>query len=158
MKSNVRNAFNNNGFVLEYQPIVEVLSYRHIGKLLKNIFYKKAKDDLKYEVLVRMIDPQDPTKRISPGAFLPIIEEEKQNIQLTTRVIKLACEFMLVNSGNFSINMTAADLNMVGRAKMITEQIKEYGINMSRFTIEVLENIEFLTPVALDNIDYFVKK
>lgn len=158
MKRNIRNAFADDGFVLDFQPVVEVVSFRHIRKLFKSLFYKKDKDYLSYEVLVRMINPQDPSKRISPWAFLPIIEADNQNVQLTTRVIELASSFMVVNSGHYSINITAADFNMVGRAKMIHEQVEKYGLNLSRFTFEVLENIKTFTPVALDNIKYFVKK
>ncbi|MBX9808905.1 EAL domain-containing protein [Candidatus Gracilibacteria bacterium] len=158
MKLNIKQAFLSDGFVLDFQPIVQVSSSWNIRKLIKNFFHKKGKDFLKYEVLVRMLDPHDNTRRISPGLFLPIIEADNQNIQLTTRVIKKSCEFMVNNPGHFSINITANDINMVGRAKMIDEQVEKYGIDLSRFTFEILENIEFLTPVALDNINYFYKK
>jgi EAL domain-containing protein (putative c-di-GMP-specific phosphodiesterase class I) len=158
MKLNIKQAFLSDGFVLDFQPIVQVSSSWNIRKSIKNFFHKTGKDCLKYEVLVRMLDPNDLSRRISPGLFLPIIEADKQNIQLTTRVIKKSCEFMLNNPGYYSINITAEDINMVGRAKMIDEQVEEYGIDVSRFTFEILENIEFLTPVALDNINYFYKK
>ncbi len=162
MKDDITYAFENDGFILHFQPIVKVNHYGKMGeffwKLKKRWFPKNETDNLKYEILVRMRDKNNPDQLIPPLDFLKILEDEGKNMQLTTRVIDLACKFMLQNPGNYSVNFTKDDLYKVGRAEEIINQLKSYWINPTRFTWEILENIDILTPTAKENIDFFQKQ
>lgn len=102
-----------------------------------------------------MRNMDNPDKLIPPNYFLTVIEKDGRYRELTTRVIKLTCEFMLENPGQYSINLTADDINHPNRAREIHDQIIQYGVDPNRFTIEILEGIQDISLAASDNLSYF---
>ncbi len=159
LKKNITYAFNNDGFEIHFQPIIKV---NHFGKMWalfwkfrKWLFPKNETHKYKYEVLVRMRNMDNPDKLIPPNDFLPVIEKDGRYQELTTRVIQKTCEFMLENPGQYSINLTADDINHPNRAREIHNQIIQYWISQTRFTIEILEWIQDISLSASDNLSYF---
>ncbi|MBP7806549.1 EAL domain-containing protein, partial [Candidatus Gracilibacteria bacterium] len=52
------------------------------------------------------------------------------------------CAFMKENDGHFSVNLTEEDLVSLGFAERVHKKLLENGIDPSRMTVEVLEEIE----------------
>lgn len=84
----------------------------HVQEIHENPACIKKSDRKKFECLIRMYDSEKKEKLISPGRFLPVVEKDGKNIDLTTVVINKVCQIMIQNNHHYCINITGEDLNL----------------------------------------------
>lgn len=131
LKNELKNAVNNNEFVLHYQPIVN--NFKEI---------KKA------EALIRWN-----SKRlgfVSPDKFINYAEETRDIINIGYWIIETVCKDLikLQDQGisiQISINVSPIQLMEEGFAVNSMEIIKYYGIDCKNLCFEIIES------VVLDN-------
>jgi len=93
---------------------------------------------LKYEVLARgVVDG----KIISPYYFITPAEKLGLITSITRMMINKSFEFFNDKEYNFSINITERDLLEDYMEGFLRDKLKQYNINPSRVTFEILENI-----------------
>ncbi|MDD2892155.1 MAG: EAL domain-containing protein [Candidatus Gracilibacteria bacterium] len=137
MRTMVKEAFENNLFVVFFQEIKE------------NACSIKKGGRRKFECLVRMYDSVEKTNLIPPGEFLPVVKKDGKNTKLTNLVIEKICKKMTENDGCFSINLTRDDLLSATFINGILEKISQYSsshykypVTPDRIVFEILEDIE----------------
>lgn len=104
----------------------------------------------KYEALVRYND----WKQIySPFHFLKIADNLNLLSNISRRMIDVVLDEMSRHNNNISINLTERDFLNESIIKIIENKLKQYNIQPSRLTIEVLENItEEWNKIIIENI------
>ncbi len=118
-----------------YQPIVHLAS----GQVVK------------YESLMRMVDREG--QIISPGDFLPILEQTRYYPRMTQAIVEQACSFFSTKNVYFSVNLSVDDLLQQQTIEFIIATAKRYRVT-DRIIIEVVEtqNVQNY-DVALQTID-----
>ncbi|MDD2486825.1 MAG: EAL domain-containing protein [Candidatus Gracilibacteria bacterium] len=117
-----------------YEPFFQGIMDNKTGKIVK------------YEVLARLKNP-DTGEYISPFRFMDHIEKAKKGHELTVMIFRKAVNIMLEKEnleGNyeFSQNIGGQDLENEDFFTNIRSIIIKSGIDPTRITFEVLENIE----------------
>jgi PAS domain S-box-containing protein len=118
----IQDALANERFVLFAQPIVDL------------------RDDgvVQHELLIRMRDPNDPAKLISPGAFLPVAEEYALIGDIDRWVIdqaaRLAARGMAVE-----LNVSAASIGDRRLIPHIESAISRHGADPAMLVFEITE-------------------
>ena len=130
----IKNAIEHDKFLLACQPILDVTSNRINS----------------YEVLVRMQDVAE--QPILPAGFLPSAERFGLLIDIDRWVVVNSIKELgkLRSRGldiKYSINLSAKAVCDIDILKMITQQIKENGVDPRAITFEITEN------TAIDNFD-----
>jgi diguanylate cyclase (GGDEF)-like protein len=122
--------------VVHYQPQVDIESGAVHGA----------------EALVRWQHPR--LGLLSPGVFLPLVEEHAMTMPLTTRVLRLATadaarwpEHLAV-----SVNVAGADLADPSAVAAVEEALAASGLAPWRLTIEVTETMLMRDPAASSTI------
>jgi EAL domain-containing protein (putative c-di-GMP-specific phosphodiesterase class I) len=156
----IKNAIEQNGLILHYQPI----------------FNNQSKKIEKYECLARI---KDGDELIYPNIFLPISKQINKYNNLSFLIIDRAFEYFKDKSVEFSINLSILDITNIDLQKYLFEKIEEFDVK-DRLVIEIVEQegianytefISFLEKireygckVAIDdfgsgysNFDYIVK-
>jgi len=156
----IKNAIEDDGLVLHYQPIFNNLS-------------KKID---KYECLARI---KDKDELIYPDTFLPISKQINKYNNLSFLIIDKAFDYFKDKNIEFSINLSILDITNMDLQKYLFEKIEEFDIK-DRLVIEIVEQegianyaefISFLEKVreygckiAIDdfgsgysNFDYIIK-
>jgi len=124
---------------LYLQPVVRTLSERVCG----------------YEALARWIDPV--YGFISPGDFVPILEDNGLSYRLDTFIVKRVAEFQARNKsiGNplvpVSVNISRSDFDNCSPVDVIIESLEEYDLRRSCICVEI-------TETALMNNEDFIKQ
>ena len=113
-------AIQEDNIITYYQPIVDC----------------KTEEIVKYETLVRLVY-EDTV--YSPFHFLPAARNAGLLTQITEIVFKQACETFSNNTLEFSINITDHDLMQKNFSSTLVNYCKEYNINTSRVSLEILE-------------------
>ena len=133
----VQLALQENRLFPHYQPIVHLAS----GQVDK------------YESLMRMVDRDG--KIVSPGEFLPILEQTRYYPQMTQSIVQQACRFFSSKKVSFSVNLSVDDLLQQKTVEFVIATAKRYKV-MDRLVIEVVEtqNVQNY-DVALQSIDTF---
>ena len=125
VESSINKVFQNNAFVLFYQPIYELTEGKIEG----------------FEVLLRW---HDNSGNITTGEFIDVAEKTGQIIEIDRWVIKNAFEFLDQNyrasSYVVSINLSAKSLMSPMLLSYIQEQLKLYQIDPPRVAFEVTEH------------------
>lgn len=122
----LRDAIENDGFKLVYQPQVNVKTGYING----------------FEALLRFKDLD-----ISPGEFIPIAEETGLIIKIGRWVFESLCRFInkitLMNKEikRFSFNFSAKQMNDKNFINFVSETIKKYKIDPMYLEIEITESI-----------------
>ena len=129
MRKMVSEAFTHNLFEVYIQEI-----RKNSPSLLKE--WNK-----KFECLVRMYDWIEKKRLVPPNKFLPVIEKDGKNIELTWVILQKVCEFMQNDKHHYSINLTGDDLRSDGFAQKIISQFTKYRISVDRVSFEILESI-----------------
>ena len=112
---------------LYLQPVVRTLSERVCG----------------YEALARWIDPV--YGFISPGDFVPILEDSGLSYRLDTFIIKRVAEFQARNKniGNplvpVSVNISRSDFDSCSPVDVIIESLEEYDLRRNSICVEITE-------------------
>ncbi|OYW30643.1 MAG: hypothetical protein B7Z51_06410, partial [Methyloversatilis sp. 12-65-5] len=126
----LRRAVHNDELLLHFQPKVSAHDEAIMGA----------------EALIRW---QSPSRgMVSPGAFLPLIEDIGLNRWLTDFVLEKACAQMAVwdKAGlspiPVSINVSPADLAAADFFDKITAALQRHGLSSNRLELEILETSE----------------
>ncbi|ETP70983.1 EAL domain-containing protein [Lachnospiraceae bacterium JC7] len=109
------------------QPVVRTLSERVCG----------------YEALARWIDPI--YGFISPGDFVPILEDNGLSYRLDTFVVKRVAEIQSRNADQgipivpISVNISRSDFDNCSPVDVITGALDEYGLRRNCICVEITE-------------------
>lgn len=118
----IRDALDTDGFVLYAQPIMDVTT----GAVVQ------------HELLVRMLDPDDPENIIPPGMFLPVAEELGLAPAIDRWVLlhglRLAATGMPVQ-----INLSATSLDDPTLPHLIDQLLQETGADPTTVLFEITE-------------------
>lgn len=126
VEDTLKNAINQNGFEVVYQPKVECIEGEIIG----------------FEALLRLKDSD-----ISPGEFIPIAEENKCIIKIGRIVTALVIEQLAdwkksrVNLKPISINFSAAQIYDLTYFDYLINMLNLYSISPEFIEIEITENV-----------------
>jgi PAS domain S-box-containing protein/diguanylate cyclase (GGDEF)-like protein len=116
----VQQALLDQRLIPHYQPIVHILS----GRITR------------YEALMRMQNSQG--ELISPGAFLPIMEQTSHYPEMTRAIFRQACMFFRYRSESFSVNLSVDDLLRRDTVDSIASMAKSYAVT-DRLVLELVE-------------------
>jgi len=117
----IKTALETNKILNYYQPIVDAK-----GKLVK------------YEALIRMEDPEDSKRILSPYHFLHIARQSKNYSQLTKQVITTAFKDFGDGSAGVSINLTFDDIINPDITEYLEQQMHQHP--NAQITLELLES------------------
>jgi EAL domain-containing protein (putative c-di-GMP-specific phosphodiesterase class I)/CheY-like chemotaxis protein len=117
----IKEAVQENRMLLYYQPILTNAT----GKVQK------------YEALLRMIDEQG--RVISPGQFLFIAKNSKYYPDITKIVMRQAMELFEHRVEEFSINLSALDIENKSMRLFLLDSLQEAPNVASRLTFEIVE-------------------
>lgn len=145
----LKEALENNLFVLHYQPIVPLDSIDyHAENTNVNVVQQASlnyeENNVKhYEVLLRLKDSRG--QLIAPDAFLPTAERFNMMVEIDKWVICSAIERLAnLESMNsevvLSINLSAQSLEDKGVAEFVKKITDQYSIDPSRLLFEITEN------------------
>jgi len=122
------SALKKDQFVLYYQPIVNVVT----GKIVK------------MEALIRWNNPQ--LGLVSPGAFIPIAEENGQIIEIGEWVLKTAClqnklwQHLGLEPLKISVNISVRQFKQANFVDKIISVLKQTELDPSFLELEITES------------------
>lgn len=116
----VQQALLDQRLLPHYQPIVHIPS----GRVTR------------YEALMRMLSSRD--ELISPGAFLPIMEQTSHYPEMTLVIFSQACMFFRYRNESFSVNLSVDDLLRRDTVDSIVSMAKSYAVT-DRLVLELVE-------------------
>lgn len=125
IKETIREALENDGFKLVYQPQVDLAT----GRITS------------YEALLRLKNNQ-----FGPGEFIPVAEEDNMIIIIGRRVTEMAIEQMAIwkDNGfaprNVSINYSAIQTHDHDYKRFLFECLAKHHVAPHHVTIEITEN------------------
>jgi predicted signal transduction protein with EAL and GGDEF domain len=129
LENDLRRALRENELALHYQPLHEVSTGDLIG----------------CEALLRWHHPQ--RGLVSPGEFLPLIEDSALNVPINQWVLREACRQTMawraagLNPPPVSVNLSAAQFKRSDFLPSITEILAETGLEPAQLNLELTENI-----------------
>ncbi len=132
---NVQRTIENN--LKWFKEIKHVLKDDRIVPYFQAIYNNRTKKMEKYECLVRMLKSD---KVISPFEFLQVAQDTGLLSQITAVMLKKAAETFEHNDLDFSVNITAHDLQDADFSNYIESLLKQHNIRPSRLILEILEN------------------
>lgn len=118
----IRLALNEDRIVPYFQPIVDNATQKIV----------------KYEALARIIENN---KAITPNHFIEPAKLVGLLPSITKVIMEKSCAMFAKRSEPFSINITEEDLQNRNFSSMMRHLGEKYGIEPSRVTLEILENI-----------------
>lgn len=124
----LRNAIDNNDIYIQYQPLIELDTNNIIG----------------YEALMRISCER--LGRISPKEFIPIAEESGLITELSTWLIREACQFnkQLLDLGSkprpVSVNISSIQINRPGFVSTLSSILEETGLPPQYLELEITES------------------
>ena len=130
-KSGLHRAVESKEFLLEYQPIVSLLTGRLTG----------------FEALIRW---QHPTRgRVLPNLFVPIAEETDLIVPITYWVLRDACaqmrqwqlRFPKIANLSVNVNLSAKSFSQSDLIPQISKILDETGLSGSSLKIEITERV-----------------
>jgi len=139
IENDLYNALKNNEFILHYQPIYSFYPNEISG----------------FEVLIRWIHPKKGL--ISPGAFIPIAEDNGLIIPIGKWILKSACKqfksFLERVNPNLKlyVNISTKQLQHLSFSKIILEILEDTNFTPSNLELEITET-SIMNDLA-DNID-----
>lgn len=143
MKAFVQNHFSEaieKGYIIPYyQPIIASLSGVCAG----------------FEALARWIDPD--MGFLSPGTFVPVLEESHESYFLDFHILKKVCEMLSKQDraawGKYvSVNFSRTDFEACDLPARIDSIVTSYGIPKDMLRIEVTESAFFDSPRIQEDI------
>ena len=132
--ADLRAAFGKRQFTLHYQPQMSLRTGEVVG----------------VEALVRWHHPE--RGLVSPGRFLPLLEQTNQMRALTAFVLRQAladaAELRLAGQAvRMSVNVSASDLVDEGLADIIAELLDEHGLDPRMLVVEITEDTVMIDRV-----------
>ena len=126
LESQLRQAINNQEFILHYQPLVDTLSGRPLG----------------VEALVRWNSPQG---MISPAEFIPLAEDTGLIVPIGTWVLREACrQAQALRSQGFALETLAVNLSprqfrQVDLLQQVRAALHDSGLPAACLELEITE-------------------
>lgn len=111
----------------------------------------KEQEIIKYEVLTRLKDRDDPKLLLAPGEFLEESINTKQYNDITKRVLNQALEIMKNSDKIFSINISYDDIYNDVLIKFLENIILNNKEIANRLVIEILEDKEIKSLEVMTN-------
>ncbi len=124
----LRSAIDNNDIYIQYQPLMELASNNIIG----------------YEALMRIRSER--LGHITPKEFIPIAEESGLIIELSSWLIREACNFnkQLLDFGSkprpVSVNISSIQINRPGFVSILSNILEETGLPPEYLELEITES------------------
>ncbi len=118
----IRLALNEDRIVPYFQPIV----------------CNETRRIVKYEALARIIDNNEP---VSPDRFIEPARLVGLLPSITRSIVEQSFATFAMRPESFSINITEEDLQSGRFPEILAEAGERYGIEPSRVTLEILENV-----------------
>ncbi|PSR18033.1 diguanylate cyclase [filamentous cyanobacterium CCP3] len=130
LESHLLNAFENNEFLLHYQPIVCLQSSRITG----------------FEALVRWYRPEEGF--VSPGQFIQVTEETGLIVHLGQWIFRAACTQLKAWQQQFpdqpltmSINLSRRQFHQVDLVDQFRDTLQELALVGNRVQLEITESM-----------------
>jgi diguanylate cyclase (GGDEF)-like protein len=131
LETDLRLALEHQEFVLYYQPIVSLETFRLIG----------------FEALLRWQHPQ--TGLIAPGDFIAIAEDTGLIIPIGEWVLQKACQqlrtwqskFSLAASLHISVNLSSKQIKQVDFVEKLPQILADTGLNGENLRLELTETM-----------------
>ncbi|MEJ7582981.1 MAG: EAL domain-containing protein [Acidimicrobiales bacterium] len=123
----LRNALEDGGLVLHYQPVIDLHTGRAIGA----------------EALLRLADPHHGL--LEPARFLAVAHQSRLILQLGAWVLREVCsQLVLWRAGGFGhftawVNVSGLELASDRFPALVQETIEDYAIDPSRLRLEFSE-------------------
>ena len=143
----VREAIDNNGIEMYYQPIYEL----------------ESKKFTNFEALVRLKDNKT-YGYISPEEFIPLAEKHGLIMKLSDRIFNLVFEFVssnnIANKGINHMEVNLSGLQSVDAAlpEQMTQLLRKYDLNPNIVNLEITESIAITSSFMLKkNMDELKK-
>jgi PAS domain S-box-containing protein len=118
----IRDALDNDGFVLHAQPIVDIKTGRTV----------------QHELLIRMRDPDQPDTLIPPDRFLPTAETLGVAAAIDRWVLARGFEFAALGYP-VEINLSATSLEDVTLPHLIEQLLHDSGAHPGNIVLEITE-------------------
>lgn len=121
----IRLALNENRLIPYFQPIID----------------NTTQQIVKYEALARIIENGEavtPYYFIEPAKLVGLLPK------ITRSMLEQCFEIFSQREGSFSINITEEDLQDSDLPTLLAQLVQRYGIDPSRVTLEILENISVI--------------
>ncbi len=139
MESRLRRAIDQDGFVLHYQPIVELGAGAPVG----------------VEALVRW--PQEDGSVLAPDAFIPLAEETGLMERLGRLVFESACRQARAWEDEglrpyMSVNLSVHQLLLPRLPHEFADIMAAWGATPERFELEVTESVMMTDPTRTEHI------
>jgi diguanylate cyclase (GGDEF)-like protein len=125
----VRAAFQNDEFVLYYQPVVDLQGAMVAG----------------FEALMRWRHPEKGV--LTPDHFMAAFEDQDLSLKLGDLAFDLALQQMRawqeqgIDYGRVAVNVSSAQFRNGALAETVSAKLKHWGVPAERLTIEVTENV-----------------
>ena len=143
----IRDALDNNGFVLHYQPIldmskVELANLPAQDGLLWQQHLRTNEEVYAYEVLIRMCSETD--ELYQPNSFIPIAERFNMMTEIDMWVVENALQAMVATCSpkgklNLSVNLSGNTLDNDESAPQIKALIEKYNVPPESLIFEITE-------------------
>lgn len=134
LETHLRQALDQQAFILHYQPIVDIATRRLLG----------------FEALVRWVHPQ--RGLIAPGEFIPLAEETGLIIPLSEWIFEAACRqmadwrsrFPAVSALKMNVNVAAAHFAQPDFFEQINITLEQTLLPAANLGLEVTESLLLL--------------
>ena len=143
----IRDALDNNGFVLHYQPIldmskVELANLPAQDGLLWQQHLRTNEEVYAYEVLIRM--RSETGELHQPNSFIPIAERFNMMTEIDMWVVENALQAMIATGSpkgklNLSVNLSGNTLDNDESAQQIKTLIEKYNVLPESLIFEITE-------------------
>jgi diguanylate cyclase (GGDEF)-like protein len=125
LERRIRDAVENNGFVLHYQPVFEINGRRLVG----------------FEALLRL--PDHDGTLIPPASFIPIAEEMRVIDKIGAWVLREACRNAKGWPRNLTVavNLSPSQFEIGNITEIVAAALKESGLEPQRLELEITETL-----------------
>jgi diguanylate cyclase (GGDEF)-like protein/PAS domain S-box-containing protein len=142
IETDLRQAVNNNEFVIHYQPVMDIKADRLVG----------------FEALIRWVHPK--LGLVSPMEFIPLAEETGLIIPIGEWILKEACrqvhiwqeQYQFTPPLKLSVNISGKQLSQPDLVPRISEILNETGLEASSLALEITESMIMENPDAAARI------
>ena len=124
--------------------IDEAIANGYLKPYYQPVVWSKGRELCGVEALARWIDPVHGF--LSPGQFIPALENAQVIYKLDTEILRLVCKDLRHNIDNglpvlpVSINFSRADFGLIDIVEVVSNTTKEFGISPDLIHVEITES------------------
>jgi len=120
--------------------IAHALEHNLLRLHFQGIFHTTGHALAHYEVLVRMVDQDDPTRLLMPGQFIPYAEKSGKILDIDRWVIKSAIEMLAdPDMPPLAVNISGRSFDEPTLPQFIAGELKRCGVAPRRLLVELTE-------------------